>query len=376
MTPAPTTPAAPTKTGRCVGEFLSSDYVEEQAREILPTAIFEFISGGADNEITLAANCDGFRSYRLRPRVLVDVSDVDTSITLFGRRLRTPLLVAPMGSHQLTAPHGELATAKAASSTGVKYITSTAASYSLEQVAQIDGLDKWFQLYCFKDRSVTSDLIERAEAAGYEALVITVDAPVLGMRRRDLRNEFMPGPHIRWANLERYGRAGLPENTTGATVLDYFVDQIDATVTWDDVGWMKSRTSLPVILKGVLTAEDARRLVDLGLDGVYVSNHGGRQLDQAIGTIEALPAVIEAVPADTPVIIDGGIRSAGDILVALALGASAVSIGRPILYALGIGGETAVREYLRQLLDDLQRAMALTGIPSLDQIDMTHIVRL
>lgn len=215
-------------------EFLSSDYVEERARHILPKAIFEFISGGADNETTLAANRDEFHAYRLRPRVLRDVSNVETSITLFGHRRNTPLFVAPMGSHQLMAAAGELATAQAASATDVGYITSTAASYSLEEVGQIDGLGKWFQLYCFKDRMVTADLIARAEAAGYEALVITVDAPVLGMRRRDLRNEFVPDPHIRWANLERYGIAGLPESTTGTSVLDYFVEQIDATVTWDD----------------------------------------------------------------------------------------------------------------------------------------------
>lgn len=356
--------------------FLSSDHVEARARELLPTAIFDFIAGGADNEVTLAANRDGFGSYRLRPRVLRDVSTIDTSTTLFGRKLQTPLLVAPMGSHQLTAPEGELATAQAAASTDVAYITSTAASYSLEEVAEVGDAPKWFQLYCFKDRSVTADLIERAEAAGYEALVITVDAPVLGMRRRDLRNTFMPGPHIRWSNLERYGRAGLPETATGATVLDYFVQQIDATVTWDDVIWMKSLTSLPVILKGILTGEDARRSVELGLDGAYVSNHGGRQLDQAMGTIEALPEVVEAVPDGFPVIVDGGFRSAGDALIALALGASAVAVGRPVLYALALGGESAVHNFLRQLVDDLRRAMALAGLTSLDEIDGSHIVRI
>jgi isopentenyl diphosphate isomerase/L-lactate dehydrogenase-like FMN-dependent dehydrogenase len=359
-----------------MAELLSSDYVEKRAEELMPRANYDFIAGGADDEFTLRANVEGLRRYRLRTRILQDVRRVDTSVELFGRKLESPIFVPPMGGHRLAAEEGELASARGASWARVAYMMSTASNYTLEDVAEVLGPGKWFQLYCFKDRAVTEDLVRRAEAAGYEALCVTVDAPVLGLRRRDVRNEFAPGPQVHWANLEPYGLAALPDITDGNTVLVYFLEQIDASLTWKDLEWLRSITSLPLVVKGVLSGDDAGTVVDLGFDGVYVSNHGGRQLDRAPGTIEALPEVIDVVGGRVPVLVDGGFRSSGDIAVALALGAAAVGVGRPVLYALAIGGDEATAAYLGGLVRDLERTMALVGARTVGELDRSRVMAL
>lgn len=357
-----------------MAELLTSDYVERRAAELMPRANYDFIAGGADDEFTLRANVAGLQRYRLRTRVLHDVSKVDTSLNIFGSLLKSPIFVPPMGGHRLASEDGEIASGRGANWAGVGYMMSTASNYTLEEVVEHLGPGKWFQLYCFKDRGVTEDLIRRAEAAGYEAICVTVDAPVLGLRRRDVRNEFMPGPQVQWVNLEPYGRAALPNVTDGNTVLLYFMEQIDSGLTWKALEWLRSLTSLPVIVKGVLSPEDAEQVVTLGFDGVYVSNHGGRQLDRALATIEALPEVVSTVDGRVPVLVDGGFRSAGDIAVALAIGASAVGVGRPVLYALGVGGDEAVASYLGGLARDLERTMALVGARSLEELDSSRVV--
>lgn len=356
-----------------MAELLTSEYLEQRAAELMPKASYDFIAGGADDEVTLAANRSRLLPYQLRTRVLQGVEKVDTSIELLGSSLSSPIFVPPMGGHRLASEEGELASGRGAAWADVAYMMSTASNYTLEEVAEHLGRGKWFQLYCFKDRGVTEDLVRRAEAAGYESLCVTVDAPVLGLRRRDVRNEFMPGPQVQWANLEPYGRAVLPNVADGNTVLLYFMDQIDSSLTWKDLEWLRSLTSLPIAVKGVLTGEDADQVVASGCDGVYVSNHGGRQLDRALATIDALPEVVEAVAGRVPVLVDGGFRSAGDIAIALAIGASAVGVGRPVLYALGIGGDEAVATYLGGLVRDLERTMALVGARSLHELDKSRV---
>ena len=349
--------------------FVSRDRRDAEARGVLPIEAYDFISGGAGEEQTLAANEAAFQRIRFTTRILRDVSSIDTAVTIFGDRLAMPVLVAPMGAHRLVHPEGEIGTARAAAQAGVGYITSTAATESMEDLAAEGGQARWFQLYCYRDRGVTEDLVHRAEAADYSALCVTCDAPVLGMRRRDVKNAFRPSPDIRWVNLERYGLAALPNAQDGSVVMKYFAGLIDPTLTWRELEWMAGITRLPVVVKGVLNPEDARLAVEAGAGGVYVSNHGGRQLDRVVATVDALQGVVDAVGDRVPVFIDGGLRSAADVAAAIAMGAAAVAIGRPILWALAIGGQGEVARYLEELHADLVRTLALLGVTSAPALD-------
>ncbi len=349
-------------------EFLNLLELEGLARGRLQRNAADYFAGGACDEITLGENRRLLEAIRIYYRVLVDVSAVDPSVTLLGRRYPTPILVAPMAFQRLAHPDGELAAARAAGAIGAPLVLSTFSTASLEAVKRASTGPLWFQLYVHKDRGLTRSLVERAEAAGYEALMLTVDVPVLGRRERDLRNAFQLPPDLRLANLGPDGRASLPAVQDDSALAAYFAGLHDASLTWRDMDWLRSLTRLPLVLKGVVRADDALRAVDHGAAGIVVSNHGGRQLDTAVASIAALPRIAEAVGDRLDVLVDGGIRRGTDVLKALALGARAVLIGRPVLWGLALDGEAGARRVLELLRDELLQAMQLAGAPRIGAI--------
>lgn len=351
-----------------MNERITVDDFEQTARELLPPMVFDYYAGGSGDEWTLRENRRAFDRWIIRPRVLVDASDVDLRTSVLGQAVPFPILLAPTAFQRMAHDEGELATARAAASLGALMVVSTIATVSLEEIAHT-GVARWFQLYVLKDRDLTAELVKRADAAGYSALVLTVDAPLLGRRLRDERNAFTLPPGIGLANLEG---TGLPV-AAGSGLSSFFLDRHDPTLTWESVAWLRSLSSLPLVLKGVLTAEDARLAVEAGADAVVVSNHGGRQLDGAPATIDVLPEVVEAVSGRTEVLVDGGVRRGTDVLKALALGARAVLVGRPYLWGLAVGGESGVRRVLEILRDELKLAMALAGQPSVGGIDRSLV---
>jgi isopentenyl diphosphate isomerase/L-lactate dehydrogenase-like FMN-dependent dehydrogenase len=329
--------------------------------------VYDYFAGGAEDELTLRANRVAYRRYALRPRVLVDVREVDTSLDLFGQRLAHPVLLAPTAFQRLAHPDGELATARAARSAGSILVASTLSTCTIEEIAAEAAGALWFQLYVFRDRELTRDIVQRAEAAGARALALTVTVPVQGRRERDAANAFRLPPEMDMANFRGCAQERFPDAPGSA--LDAFIGgNFDPSLSWDAIAWLRSVTKLPVLIKGILTAEDAGLAVENGANGIIVSNHGGRQLDGALPTAVALPEVVEAVDARMPVLVDGGVRRATDVLKALALGADAVLIGRPYLWALAVGGEEGVRGLIDDLAAGLRRAMCLTGCVTLDGI--------
>jgi 4-hydroxymandelate oxidase len=341
------------------------DY-EPLARERMEPAAWDYLQGGSDDEVTLRANREAFARLRLRPRVLVDVSRCELSTQVAGTPLPLPILVAPMAYHRLAHPEGEVATARGSGAVGAAMVVSTLASRTLEEVATAATAPLWLQVYCFRHREVTASLIRRAEAAGYRALVLTVDAPRLGRRERDLRNGFGLPPHVQAANFSPEHTASLDTREQGLSGIALHARQtFDASLTWEVVEWVRSVSRLPLLLKGVLAAEDAERAASLGVDGLIVSNHGGRQLDGSVAALEALPEVVQAVRGRCEVLVDGGIRRGTDALKALALGARAVLVGRPVLWGLAAAGQEGVSHVLSLLREELELALALAGCPSL-----------
>lgn len=355
------------------------DY-ESIARARLPKAVFDYFAGGAGDERTLRANRTGYDDFELRPRVLVDVAERDLSTTVLGTASSMPIMVAPTAFQRMADPGGEVATARAAAEAGTVMVLSTIASSTIEEVAEASedaaaDAARWFQLYVYKDRAVTEELVARAVAQGYRALVLTVDTPVLGLRDRDARNRFVLPEGVELANLAGLG-AGTKLPSVQGSGLFAWVEQLqDASVTWADVEWLRGLTTLPVILKGVLTAEDARVAVEHQVDGLIVSNHGGRQLDGSPATIRALPEVAQAAAGQLAVLVDGGIRRGSDVLMALALGARAVLVGRPVLWGLAAGGQAGVSEVLGILRHELDVAMAIAGCRSVDDITAEMVRR-
>lgn len=337
---------------------------ERAAERTLPKMIFDYYAGGAGDEWTLRENRRAFDRWVLRPRVLVDVSEVDLRTSVLGQPVPFPILLAPTALQRMAHRDGELATARAAAALDTIMVVSTIATVSLEDVADT-GVRRWFQLYVMKDRDLTGELVKRAHAAGYSALVLTVDTPLLGRRLRDDRNRFAMPPGMGLANL---GGTSLPESI-GSGLSSFFLDRHDPSLDWDSLPWLRSLAPMPLVLKGVVTAEDAALAVDAGVDAIVVSNHGGRQLEGATATLDALPEVVEAVAGRLEVLVDGGVRTGTDVLKALGLGATAVLVGRPYLWGLAVAGEDGVRRVLEILRDELELALILAGRPSVAEID-------
>ncbi|MGH8503160.1 MAG: alpha-hydroxy acid oxidase [Gammaproteobacteria bacterium] len=344
------------------------DY-EQLARERLSVMVYDYYAGGAGDEQTLRENEAAWSRLRIRPRVLVDVAERDLSTSVLGQNVAMPVLIAPCAFNILAHPDGERAVARAAAAAGIVHVVSTASTIRLEDVASAGGGQRWFQLYCYRDREVTRMLVERAQAAGYGALCVTVDMPIAGSRERDARNRFALPQDVRWANLEDAGLHQMPALSEGSALAKYFADLLDPCITWELIDWLRQITRLPIVVKGILTHEDAHLAVEHGVDGIVVSNHGGRQLDGVAPTCEVLAEVVGAVGDKAEVLVDGGIRRGGDIFKALALGARAVLIGRPYLWGLAVDGEAGVRRVLELLRAELSLTMGLAGRPTIASID-------
>jgi L-lactate dehydrogenase (cytochrome) len=363
--------------------------LRRRARRRLPRMVFDFVDGGADGELTMQANLDALAAVRFEPRFLADVAGRDTSTTVLGQRVELPFLLAPAGLATVVHPEGELAAARAAGAAGTVLVVSTASGHSLEAIAEAATGPLWFQLYLWKDETVIGQLVDRARACGCSALVLTIDVPVVGKRERDLRNGMslppkirlrgaidaswrvgwlrglVTGPPVTFANL-----TGLATGDSAATIGAY-VDRtlVDPTATWERIDWLRRQWSGPLVVKGIMTASDARQAVERGADAVYVSNHGGRQLDSLAGTAEVLPEVADAVAGRAEVLVDGGIRRGADVVKARALGATAALGGRPWFYALAADGEAGVSRLLEIMGADIDRTLALIGVPRFDDVD-------
>ena len=349
--------------------------LEESARSVMEPGPFWYVAGGAGSGATVRANRDAFDRWRLVPRMLRDATNRSLATTVLGTSMPAPVLLGPVGVQSIIHPDGELATARAAAGVGLPMVMSTASSYSIEDVAEASGDGaRWFQLYWPNDPDVCASFLDRATAAGFSTLVVTLDTWLLGWRPRDLDQSYLP--FIRGTGLAVYFsdpvfRAGLDkarEDDLMAALLRWLPMFTGTDKSWDDLAFLREHWSGPIVLKGIQHADDARRAADAGMDGIVVSNHGGRQVDGAIASLDALPAIAEAVGDRLTVLFDSGVRTGADVLKALALGADAVLIGRPYAYGLAHSGQDGVRHVLRSLLADLDLAMALSGHRSVEEL--------
>jgi L-lactate dehydrogenase (cytochrome) len=364
--------------------------LRRMARRRLPRGVFDYIDGGAEDEMTLASNVEAFRRVEFAPRVLRDVGEVDTSSTLLGKPLAMPIVLAPTGFTRIADPPGELAVARAAARAGVPYALSTLGTRSIEEVAAVGSDRLWFQVYVWRDRGLVAELVERAAAAGYEALCITVDTAVLGRRERDVRRGFTLPPkvglstlldgaiHPGWAwkfvrsepiLFANVAGLGVGDGAQAISLAEYVGRQFDPGLSWDDVAWFRDRWAGPIVLKGIQTVADAVIAADNGVEAIALSNHGGRQLDSAPAPLELVPDVAEAVGGRLEIICDGGVRRGSDVVKAVAMGADACMMGRAYLYGLGAAGEAGVDHVMQLLASDLKRTMALVGCRSVSGID-------
>jgi isopentenyl diphosphate isomerase/L-lactate dehydrogenase-like FMN-dependent dehydrogenase len=352
--------------------FTNIRELKDRARQVIDPIAFDYIAGGAEDEVTLAANRDDWGRWRFVPRMLRDVTGASTATTILGQELSAPILVAPTAFHQLVHPEGEVATAQGARDAGSLYVGSTLANRSFREIDEAAPGPKWLQVYVFKDRTITQTLVDEARSRGCTALVLTVDVPVAGRRERDDRNRFALPHGLRLGNFEgiqmtrRPGRSGL---------VDLVASQFDGSLSWSAVEWLKDVSGLPVLVKGILAPEDAALAVEHGAAGVVVSNHGGRQLDHAVSGAVALPGVVKAVDGRVPVFVDGGVQRGTDILKALALGAQGVFVGRPIIWGLALAGRRGVADVLAHLRTEMLTSMQLLGATSPDEIDGRCVVR-
>ena len=359
---------------------VGTDAWEARAQEVLEPAPFGYIAGGAGEESTIRANREAFERYRLRPRMLTGNAERDLSVEVLGTRSAGPFFLAPVGVLRIAHPEGELAAARAAAACGIPFVLSSAASSSIEQVAEALGdAPRWFQLYWVNDREIVASFVDRAGAAGYSAIVVTLDTLALGWRDRDLRNAYLPfldgeGCGQFFSDPVFCSRLAAPPQedvlTAAAMMLATFPN---LALEWDDLAWLRARTELPLLVKGVLTAEDAHRARDAGIDGIVVSNHGGRQVDGAVAALDALVEVRDALGPDAVVLMDGGIRRGADVLKAIALGADAVLLGRPYVYALAAAGREGVERMIEQLLAETDLTLALAGGRSVRELDRSFV---
>jgi 4-hydroxymandelate oxidase len=345
--------------------------LEAIARERIPKEAWDYYASGAEDEVTLRQNRAAFERLSIAYRVMVDVSRRDTATSVLGHPVAMPVLTAPTAFHRLACPDGELATARAAGAAGTIMILSTLSNTPVEEVVAAASGPVWFQLYLYKDRKASEGVVRRAEAAGCRALVLTVDAPLLGRRERDIRNRFRLPLGLAVANMLPEGYGEVPPAAADSGLAAYFATLLDPALTWRDVAWLRSITHLPVLVKGIVRPDDAVRAAEAGAAGIVVSNHGGRQLDTSPATIDVLPEIADALSSSghrIELLMDGGVRRGTDVLKALALGARAVLVGRPILWGLGAAGEAGAAQVLRMLHDEFDLAMALAGAPTVAEI--------
>jgi 4-hydroxymandelate oxidase len=354
--------------GREQMEAINLFELETKARELLPQTAYDHHAGGANDEITLRENRVAYERITLLPHMLVDVSERHMNTSALGEPISMPILIAPTAFQGLAHPKGEIATVKAAGAAKTLMTLSTLSTFSIEEVMAVATGPVWFQLYVFKDRTISASLVRRAEVAGCKAIVFTVDAPLLGRRERDVRNQFKMSDAFSVKNLLPEGLQESSDGTDGSGLAAPMASLFDVALGWKDMEWLAGITKLPVLVKGILRSDDALLAVKHGASGVIVSNHGARQLDTTPATISVLPEIVDAVGAKVEVYVDGGIRRGTDVLKAIACGARAVFIGRPVLWGLASGAEAGVRYVLEMLRQEFDLAMALCGCPTLTSI--------
>lgn len=342
--------------------------LEEIAAKKLPTEAYDYYSSGADDEVALRANREAFGRRKIHHRVLVDVSNRVMNTRILGVDVAMPILVAPTAFHKMACDDGELATARAAKASGTAMMLSSLSNTDVEDVCAAHPGGVFFQLYVYRDREATRGLVERAEKAGAKALVLTVDAPLLGRRERDVKNAFSLPSFLKVKNLVPAGYGDLDKSIGSSGLATYFAGLIDPSLSWKDIAWLRSITKLPIAIKGIVRVDDAKRARDEGASAIVVSNHGGRQLDASPATLDVLQPIADAVGKDVEVLVDGGVRRGADALKALALGAKAVLVGRPILWGLAWNGEAGATFVLETLRREFDLAMALAGCPSIASI--------
>ena len=386
------------RTKRLLRKVANVDDLRSLAKRRLPAGVFDYIDGGAEDEITLRKNVDAYRNISFKPRVLRDMTEVDSSTHLLGRPLAFPLVLAPTGFTRIAHSEGELAVVRAADRAGIPFTLSTMATRSIEECAAVAESDSrlWFQIYTWRDRSIVENLVKRAAEAGFEAVCLTVDTAVLGRRERDVRRGFTLPPEvgpgtildgiknpgwtwdflradpIRFANVE--GITSL-DGSTAVDLAEHMKSQFDPGLSWSDVDWLRSIWEGPILIKGIQTVEDALIAAEVGVEAIAISNHGGRQLDGAPAPFDLLPEVVEAIQGRLEIICDGGVRRGSDIVKAVSMGAQAVMAGRPYLYALGACGERGVDHVMDLLHEGVERTMALIGAASIDELSQELISR-
>lgn len=354
--------------------------LEEAAKKSLETGPFGYIRSSAGGEETYRKNTDSFLKYSIIPRFLTDVSTLNTEVTIFGQTYPHPLFIAPVGVNKIAHENGELAVSKAAAKFGFPYIQSTVSSYSIEEIAsETKGSSKWFQLYwSSQNKEVSFSLVKRAEAAGYEAIVLTVDTTMLGWREEDIRNQFSP-------LKEGYGQgnfasdpvfmASLGDQSQESIVQKIIENIYHPTLNWTNISELREHTTLPILIKGILHPKDAKLAIEKGIDGIIVSNHGGRQLDGVIASIDALPEIVRVVDGRIPVLFDSGIRRGSDAVKALALGATAVCIGRPVIWGLASSGQIGVEHVLENFLQETRVSISLSGARNLEEVKKLQLYK-
>lgn len=361
---------------------VSFDEWENRAKEVLAAAPFGYVYGAAGAGDTHRGNVDAFQKYRIRPRVCSDISKRDLSVSIFGDRFPVPFLLAPIGVNTILHPDGELAPAKAAAKLGVPYILSNVSSVSMEEVAEAMGdAVRWFQLYPPKDHGLTKSFLKRAEAAGFKAIVVTVDSTLLGWRETDLRNAYLP--FLTGQGMGNYFSDPVfcsqlkesPDKNVKEAALKALEEGNNTCFTWKELEYIREQTRLPLLIKGITHPDDALLALEHGVDGIIVSNHGGRQLDGAVATLDALPSISESIQGKIPIIMDSGIRRGADILKAIALGATAVLVGRPYAYALAVAGQTGVEEVIKHLMAETELQLAISGRSRIEEVDESLIMK-